>query len=238
MNVVKRFLNQGIFDVPVVSATTPLPTGSMCFVPGAYLFNGVGYQCDQPGAYRFLDTANPVVQQRVMWNGDLYGLLSGLSCCHVHGVADEVYAGDWQTLSNHCRTRKMRLRCGHIVSFAMWLLPQVGFTVRSRNVIANPPLNGYDDGHIVLEVQVLGEWRMWDLTNGRYFTDAEGTHLSTEQVVSAGIANCQQVKIDGDLKINTEMAGGLDMGIYADMVLRTEADRAAWDERIFANVIA
>lgn len=233
MNLVKRFLGTEVHDVPTVAASTPLPSGSMCFVPGSYVFNGVGYQCDQPGAYRFMNDAVAEVQQRVMWNGDLYGLLSGLSWAHVHGNADE--AMDFQLLANACRTRKMRLRCGVIVGFARWLLPQVGFTTRQCSVIANPPHNGYDDGHIVLEVLVGGAWKMWDLTNGRYFTDAQGNHLSTAQVVAAGVGNCVQVKIDGDLKINTEMAGSLDMGLYADLKLHTPEQRAAWDARIFAN---
>lgn len=236
MNIVKRFINQTVCDVPQVSASTDLPMSSMCFVPGNYVFGGVGYQCDQPGRYVFFNESSPVTQQRLMWNSDVYGLLSGLSWMHVHGSSDEPYFPSYlQTLANACMYRKMRLRCGFISQFAVYLLSQLGLTARVVNVGTNEALNGYDDGHIVHEVYLNGGWRMWDMTNGRYFTDANGNHLSAAEIIAAGIGNCTQVKIDADEKINAELAPSsyFDMAIYGEVKTRTPEQKAAWDARIF-----
>src|SRR5688572_12414875 len=52
-NTVKRYNGATVENVPQATATTPLPSTSVCIVTGNYLFNGVGYDCSEPGRYLF-----------------------------------------------------------------------------------------------------------------------------------------------------------------------------------------
>lgn len=240
MIVARRYLNENEYEVERAAASAPLPDGSFCFAPGFYTFGGVGWRCDLPGRYLFMDTQKPVIEQRLLWNGDLYGFLSGLAWCHNHGTGDAGYF--WsdigiQLLANAMRRRRCRITCGHITQLALWLLRQIGYGgSRQVTAITRAPRNGFDDGHVMVEVGPLpGGYRLWDLTCGRYFTDAAGVHLSLARVVELGPDLCTQVRIDSGFKSNDDMAGALDMGLYAEIAHSTPERRAAWDRRIFQS---
>jgi hypothetical protein len=120
-----------------------------------------------------------------------------------------------------------------------WLMPQLGVQARVLNVKTLQTLNGYDDGHLILETKHGTEWRMWDMTNGCYFVDANGKHLSTAEFMAAianGGAFPQKVRLDYDNKYTNDCAGILDMGLYWERTLNTDADAEIWYRRIFQYV--
>ena len=219
------------------TATAPINNGSVSLVSGKYVFNGVGYDCTQPGLYRFWNGGNSAIQSRLCYTpAGLYDFLSGMSWHHIHGVEDE--KASYQLIANGGMTRKWRLRCGYIVGLAHWYLQswanylQSPIQSRSISVRTLGPLNGIDDGHVVLEVFHENKWKMWDLTNGVYWT-LGGVHLSTAEIISAGILNCSRVHIDADSRYGASLAGSFCLGSYADMALLTPDEIDAWFARIF-----
>jgi len=220
-----------------------LPMTSVMMAPGIYQFEGSGYDCRQAGLYLFMkDAITAPIYARLVYANDIYGLLSGVSWHHVHGVADEGMTG--QTLSNAGMAHKWRLRCGAIADLMLWLLPQLNLSVRKVSALTTGPTNGIDDGHIMFEVN-LGtsqnpDWRMWDITNGCYFNDSQGNHLSLGEIISAGVQNCIRVPIDGDEKRGSDIiiapnSNWWCMPSYADLKLSTEAELMAWYARIFQS---
>lgn len=170
------------------SGGTAMPLGSVCMTRGIYTLYGQTWDCTRDGLYIFRDPAKSFFVHRIVtpWGQptDVYSLLSAVSYNHVHGVVDE--SNDYQAMSNNGIYRRWRLRCGYIAGLCAWLLPQshIGIPSRVRNVTTLGPKNGFDDGHLVLETQHGAEWRMWDMTNGCYFRDSAGRHMSTSEFIS------------------------------------------------------
>lgn len=248
MNVVKHYLAEVVSSVaPADGAAVPLPMASVAMVPGNYVFNGVLYDCRAPGLYRFW-TGNgvPIENRIVAWlEGrvgvpqaiDLYAFMSAISWNHTHGIADEALLGNLQALAGSGRTHKWRLTCGAVAQLLAWWLPQYGYPRRIVSCATLEPANGVDDGHIMIEVLVGGRWLLWDVTNGCYFTDTYGVHLSLEQVIGAGVLNCIRVPIDGDEKRGSEVTlnGQWCFSSYQDLAFRTQPERDAWYQRIFQS---
>lgn len=234
MSVVKHFAGQEISQVQAGSAgsAAALPGDSVAILPGVYVFNGVAYQCTAPGRYLFWDGVSPTIHARLVYGGEIYGFLSGVSWHHAHGVADEGLTG--QDLANVGRTHKWRLRCGYVADLMMWWLPQYGYTCRKVQALTLEPLNGVDDGHIMFEVLHDAKWKMWDITNGCYFSK-DGAHLSLGEIVAAGADDCERVPIDGDAKGSSDLAGTFDMGSYRDLAFGTEDQLDAWYARVFQS---
>jgi hypothetical protein len=231
-----------VSDIPVTTGGVALPTASSFMAPGTYIVNGLSYDCSRQGLYRWFSPSGSFINRVVVSTGaslDVYAVISAISWNHVHGTQTE-YAGNNQLIANAGRNRKWSARCGYIAGMVAWLMPQLGCTGRVVNVTTTGPTNGYDDGHIVAETLHGTEWRMWDMTNGCYFIDANGKHLSTADFIAA-IANGgtfpQKVRLDYDNKFTNDCAGSLDLGLYWERTLNTDADAEIWYRRIFQNVV-
>jgi hypothetical protein len=228
-----------VCDIPVTTGGVSLPTASAFMAPGKYIVNGIHYDCTRQGLYRWFHPSGYFINRVVQGgaNIDVYAVLSGISWNHVHGVQTE---GDYQSMSNAGRTRKWSARCGFIAGMCAWLMPQLGVPARVVNVKTLQAANGYDDGHLILETSHNGLWRMWDMSNGCYFKDSNGTHLSTAQFMAA-IANNgafpDKVKLDYDNKYTHDCAGILDMGLYWERTLNNDADAEAWYRRVFQTYV-
>ena len=203
MNIVKHFSGTSGTDAASASASLPLPMTACGMPPDFYIFNGQGYDCSAPGLYYFWTGSGAPIYARLVYGGDLYSFVSGVSWHHIHGIQDESLTG--QALANAGMGHKWRLRCGYISDLMIWWLPQYGYQVRKVEAQTLEPLNGVDDGHVMFEV-FDGKWKMWDITNGGYFTDASGTHLSLGEIIDVGVANCVRVPIDGDEKRGSDVA--------------------------------
>lgn len=233
-------------DIPLSSGGIALPSGSAFMAPGIYLVNGLSYCCTRPGLYRWWVPAGYFLN-RIVWKGtdgavDVYATISAISWNHVHGTGTE-YGFDGyslQSMSNAGRTLKWSARCGYIAAMAVWLMPQIGFNARLVNVSTIGPKNGFDDGHVIFETQHGNDWRMWDITNGCYFRDASGRHLSASQVI-AHIADDspmpERVLLDSDYKYNHDYAGALDLGLYWSWNLEGSDKFEAWYRRIFQSIV-
>lgn len=233
----KFMVHDEVSDIPVTTGGVALPTGSAFMYQGIYIVNGTSYDCSRSGLYRWFSSSGQFIN-RVAWsssNFDIYAFLSAVSWNHVHGLQTE---GDYQLMANAGRTRKWSARCGFIAGMCAWLIPQLGQGISARviNVKTLEALNGYDDGHLVLETLHGAQWRMWDMTNGCYFKDENGKHLSTAEFMTAISNNGnfpEMVRLDYDHKYTNDCAGVLDMGLYWERTLNSQENIDTWYRRIF-----
>jgi hypothetical protein len=110
------------------------------------------------------------------------------------------------------------------------------------NVHATKELNGYMDGHFVVETYTSGAWRMWDLTNGRYFVDAVGNHMSTAALISQlskeGAAFPTAVRLDTANHSSSSASVGVppyDYGLFGEIFLNPTVNLEAWYRHVFEN---
>jgi hypothetical protein len=231
-------------DRPIAHGVAPtaLPA-SMWVLTGHYLVGGRSWDMSEEGLYSIFDPATGIATNRIAmknWTGgaDLYKALSGVCWNHVHG--SDHNGLDFQAMSNIGRNRKWSAQCGQIAGMLAWLLPQCGFTARTRNAVTLLPKNGVDDGHVVLETLHNGQWRMWDITCGCWWRDATGKHLSTADLVThvnAGGPLPERVELCPLRQADSDAAGGIDIQIYNWFMLRTPEQRDAWVRRIFQSVL-
>lgn len=227
-------------EIPSVTGGVAIPDSSMFMAPGIYKVAGVAYDCTRQGLYRWLYNGQFV--QRIVsseaGSTNLGKLISSLCWNHVPGNQTEW--SNHQTVSDAGRYRRWVMRCGQITNFAMWLLPQLGFQCRSVTVITTGPLNGYDDGHTVLETLHGNQWRMWDLTNHCYFKDGNGKHMSTADLVAHLAASAElpeSVSLSTEKTYSSDCAGYLDMGLYGSHTFRSKESTDEWYRRIFQVIM-
>lgn len=241
----KFYVHDEQSDIPATVGGTALPGGSAFMVPGVYVVAGVSYDCARQGLYRWWNPAGYFMNRIVLGSGaalDVYAALSGISWNHVHGTGTEqgFDSASLQAMSNSGRFVKWSARCGYIAAMCAWLMPQIGVSARIKNVSTLGAKNGYDDGHVIFETLHGAEWRMWDLTNGCYFRDAAGKHLSTAEFIAhiaGGGAMPERVRLDYDYKYNHDYAGNLDLGLYWALMLDTPEQSELWYRRIFQTVV-
>lgn len=236
-------------DVPMIPGGIPIGSlGTIAMLPGVYSYNGDSFDCTRQGLYRFRpvdSTGNPTnlrFHNKICWNPgptfDIYAVMSAISWNHVHGKADE--HNDFQQTANASTFRLMRSTCGWISRWCQWFLNFAGVTSRIVNVTTIGPLNGWDDGHIVIETWTNGKWCMWDHTTGRYFLDSNGVHMSTSQFMAAianGGAMPQHVMMAADKLWNHECEDELDFGLHRQFFRSSPEDIENWYRRIFQAIV-
>ncbi|HTD89232.1 MAG TPA: hypothetical protein VK663_01100 [Burkholderiales bacterium] len=242
--IATRYLNDSQTDIPVVAGPATIALNAYGFgqLPGVINYGGTYYDCTQPGLISFFDTNSGVAARRPMWTGigktgqdwinAVYGWISACSWMHVHGTADEGLTQ--ATLAGWMKQHKARLRCGAIVDFMVYILPQLGVYARRVGVLTGKAPNGYDDGHICFEAYLGGRWRFWDLTNGAYYADANGDHLNLKEIIAKGINNCVRVRVDADRDFSCDPAGSICFGVYFETMRKTPQGMTDWYDRIFA----
>ncbi|MFK0375545.1 hypothetical protein [Pandoraea sp. NPDC090278] len=179
MTIAKRFLFDQIYDVAQASGGVAMPAGFL-YAPGIYQFNGVSYDMTKSGVYRFLDPASGSNAWRaVTWNDpmEMCSVFAELSC---HGGEDN--AQPITALNQIARNRRARITCGVVVPWAQSWLASAGFQSRIVRFLTMTTPNGFDDGHVCVEVKWNGSWVLADLDLGRYYTTA-GSALSAKDFV-------------------------------------------------------
>jgi hypothetical protein len=247
----ERYLKADLLPVVTPTGTAlAMSLGSVYMPPGIYTLYGNSWDCTQDGLYVFRNPANSFFVHRIVtpWNSpstfDIYNFMSAVSYNHLHGVADE--GSDNQAMSNGGIYHRWRMRCGVICGMIAWTLPQSvwGITTRVRNVSTLGPKNGFDDGHLVIETLHGGLWRMWDLTNGCYFRDTSGNHMSLSDFMAVLVASPLGLptkvllspllsKISDDVAVGYNWDYGRQRRLWDD-----PAYSEAWYRRIFQVIVS
>ncbi|MGI9411540.1 MAG: hypothetical protein ACR2OV_15785 [Hyphomicrobiaceae bacterium] len=232
MKIAKHFVYDTITDIAEVSSGARWPLAPTPFIdPDSYTLYGVSYDCTRPGLYRWKIPEEIGLVNLIVYGGDIYALMSGISWNHSHGSYHDKKSNSY--LSAIGRSRKWRLTCGYITLYLMSVLP-----VQSRrvDVLTTGPRNGFDDGHTVIETFHDGAWRMWDMSAGAYFK-IDGEHIDTATFVHelAAGREPEMIRLDGGDKYNAEMGASMCYGVLSDMIFR---DRVwDWYRRIFQSIV-
>lgn len=224
----KRYDNCGqLIDVPPCGGSAPALTGNLILSPQAWSYNGVAYDMTAEGLYAFFN-AGVDGGWRIVYQSDIYALMSALCWLTGYGRSDE--GQTTSTLTTWAKTRKLSLRCGPTIAWVQSILNSLGIQSRVCRLLTAETPNNYDDGHIVVEVKVNGQWKLWDVSDDRYFVDQGGNHLSLDGYFQAlmrfpvTVADPQP-----DLKGFAGSPMGWNAGVYYDTRLR---DVEAWLGRI------
>lgn len=226
----KIYNGTSVTDIPIAASASQGINSGLGIFPGNYLINGIPYEVQAPGLHRWFNSSTGVFQQRVCWTGDIMAFISGCAWFHAHGTQDD--GRSVSVLGDVARNYKLRLTCGYITDFMVWLLPQVGYQCRRAQLLTGETPNGYDDGHVPMEVKIGGFWRLIDMTNNCYWTN-QGNHLSLAQLIDLGIANATKVMLSADKPNSFDIAGGFDHGLYYETVLPTDVEQDAWKLRMY-----
>jgi hypothetical protein len=242
MQIARFYLNDTETDLTPTTGGTSMPFSYVWMPPGIYTLGGQSWDCRQIGLYRFKVENEPFFRNRIVFGSgppiDIYSSVSAVCWNHIHGAAHET-TGDLSGVAHSGRYGVWRMRCGYIGNFMAWLVPQLGYQMRQISVWTLEAANGYDDGHQVVEILINGKWCMFDITDGCYWRDANGVHMSTAEFIAAiagGSPLPTKVKLDGkQRRWDHEMipGGTFDMGLYGDLLLGTDAQMEAWFRRIF-----
>jgi hypothetical protein len=236
--ITARYYN-GTFAQQVIqtSTTTPAPQGLWCS-PGLYTFGGVGFDMRRPGLYRFFDEQTELFRHYIVWsNTDIDSFLSAFSHLHMDGNRDNGLT--IEALQSAVRSQRVAMQCGVIAGHMVALCGQYAPVVPARKVqmtTAGSLIAG-DNGHVVFEEKSKGRWRLWDITNGVYFTNGVGSHLGLDAIVEAGMQNCKMVrftpKSNSANAISTLQGVTFDYGLFNEFKMSTDGDVKAWIDRIY-----
>lgn len=249
MNI-RAIYSNGIERSPVLQPSGSYPVMPNLNVPfgqpGIYNIDGYNVDCRVPGLYRFKLPGrgywlNRIIGKSTAGVTDLYALMSAVSWNQVYGNAHELSAdpvtmtdAQCQSISNSGHYGKWRMRCGYVVRFLQWLLPQYGVSSRRIQLNTGEEFNGDSDGHVAIETYANGRWSLWDISNGLYFTDANGLHLNTREVMEHFRAGTSPtvVRIDATDKWSSDAPNFFDMSVWRDAEVLTPSELDAWHKRV------
>lgn len=227
----------GVTEIAPVRTDVPNLPDRLIIPPGEYVFQGNTYRLEAPGLYRFLkiDGAN---EQRIVHNGDVHALLSGLAWLHMHGTTDEKFGLD--ALEKLAMRRKIVLTCGAITGMADRIVKRLGFDSRMVGTLAAPPYNSYDNGHTLLEVYRtdLHRWVAYDIDNNAYYehdsVPLSGAELA--QYVVTGDYTIVPLAVDSKFVPRTNFEV-YDYAFYTEFIAGTEASFRSWLSRVVRVVL-
>jgi hypothetical protein len=225
----------------IVSYTTPFVVSNT-----AVKVNGISYDMSRQGLYRFWNpdtgfyTYRIVVASAIGGNLDIYAFHAALSSIHMIGTDHNIAYG---SITQAMVRGRINCQCGYIAGVHVWLLPQAGIdfgsgNVRALNVQTLGPKNFFDDGHIIHETKHGSSWRMWDSTNGNYFLDSNGVHMSTSAFI-AQIANGgpfpTMVHMGTPKLVSNDRAGNLPLKDYIEEEVAPNLE--AWYRDKFQSIV-
>ncbi|MGI9489356.1 MAG: hypothetical protein ACR2RF_26400 [Geminicoccaceae bacterium] len=243
MVLAKRFLFDQAFEIPVTPispAGFTLTTGNDPFInPGVYAVYDNEFDCTEPGRYCWHVPQETNVISRIVL-GDIYETLSAMCWCKMQGNSQNGLAfRGIGSLSHWAKASHLSISCQKHVEWCRAWLEIWGYTVRQVHVVTTGPLTNIDDGHVVLEVEIDGKWRMFDAGNHRWFTEA-GEHIDHVRFMELVAADTPPDK--HTLSPQTFTADLYDgqwcYATYGDMAWRFDDDMWNWYRRIFQSVTA
>lgn len=232
-----RFYMENRYDVPKVAQPDTMGW-SLLSQPGRYRHNepaGTSLDLTQPGLYKLF---NPMINTThvIVSGNDPLGALS--ACSWLTSFGDEDEALTIPQLLDRAGTSKLRLLCNKTIAFTQHVLDIYGYPSRVVRFLTAGPPNGYVEGHVALETYIGGERVLADVSLNYLFQDGSGNRLNAYHAVEEIMADTfvYEPLADDGYAVELAMTAGFDATTYAELFLRTEADRRAWHRDIF-NIV-
>ena len=137
----------------------PLPR-KLIIQAGHYRIGGETYALGKEGLYRFLDPFKGN-RQRIVFQTDIVALVSGLCWMHSHGTRDQSMS--FAALCRHALSEKLILTCGPFSNFVSQLFDRMDIRHRVVSMRTLKQPNGWNDGHVTMEVMIAHRWTLLDL---------------------------------------------------------------------------
>jgi hypothetical protein len=202
---------------------------------------GESFDFSRQGLYRFFNPATLEYIYRIsvgLGNDlDFYAYFSAMSSAHMIG-ADQNSSGSG--ISVPMMSGRVNVQCGNWVRFCKDILTQCGISgslIEIVHIRTLGALNGKDDGHYVIQSIHGASKRMWCPTNGVYFRDSNGVHMSAQAFV-AQIANNgtfpEMVQLGADKQVSNDKVNGFPLKDYIEEQVFT--NKEAWWRRLAQDI--
>lgn len=148
------------------------------------------------GLYRFVYPPKEN-QQRIVYDGNLDTLLSGLSWIITFGNYDDSKSNDELTLK--AQESKLIITCGRASVWTHDILNKFGVKSRIVTSLTLDEWNSYDNGHTLIEVyrKDYNKWVVYDLDQNVYF-ERKGTPLSFFEFSNYSSSGSYEIKYISD----------------------------------------
>lgn len=160
------------------TVAAPLPA-NLVVPPGVYRYRGDNYNLERPGLYRLLCPMEDN-QQRIVWRGDVYALMSAFCWLHCHGNRDDDKS--FSEVMKLALTSKLVLTCGPFSKIAVALFTQLGLPIRQVRASTLEELNEYNNAHMLTEILLDGDWIVFDVDRHCLYRSA-GKRLSLVDLI-------------------------------------------------------
>jgi hypothetical protein len=185
---------------------------------GIYCFKGLKYNLSSEGLFRIFDFHNKLSRQIIVYEYDIFKLLSSFAWVVKHGNGDDKYYPDsLDVLKKILINSSLSLTCGPLSIFFGKILNELGIENRLVRFSRDSNFNGFDDGHILLEVRIGKKWSAVDLDNNNIFMTPDLQTLSALQIT------LQPTNLQSRLRIADDEGdylnfrdGTLNYGFYAE----------------------
>jgi hypothetical protein len=199
--------------------------------PGRYRVHGKVYDLKVEGLYRLIDPMRDN-QQRIVYRKNPLALISALCWLQTHGNRDD--KKEYNELAKQALTSKLIRTCGPACAFAKEVLRRQGIRARTVGVKTLKELNGYDDGHVLLEVLLGRKWILIDMDLNAVFV-RKGKRLSLLELlpwIQRGGYQIERISGSIGLAIGAFHDGGYDYCLWAESVFHSEEGLRNWYRRI------
>lgn len=139
---------------------------SLIIPPGNYRVGNATFRLAEEGLYRFIQPMDGN-NQRIVFTKDRYGLMSSICWLVSHGYRDNNKS--FEEIEKIALHGKIILTCGNFCNFVLHLFKNLDVPARIvRGRTLHPP-NGYNDGHVLMEVKLDGVWIVFDPDRGKMY---------------------------------------------------------------------
>jgi len=163
---------------------------SLIIHPGCYTLFDRAYECRDTGIYRFFCPPKHNIQRVVIDKDDPVSSALLLACIACRGNRDDALS--YEKAEKKAMRSLLALTCGPLSMLIQNLLQRHG--IRSRIVHAHTleRLNGYNDGHILLEVWIPDNncYIVVDVDKKAFFTSVSGKQLSLFELTYIVYSRC------------------------------------------------
>ena len=227
---VSRYNNAaGLIPVsPTSDPVTKTDWGNLIMLPGVYQYNSLKYDLSTEGLYGILNIGVDG-GWRIIYQSDIYALMAAFAWLCTYGRMDEGLTN--AQLTTRAKTIKLSLRCEKVIDWVLYLLASQGVSARKCRLLTAETPNGWDEGHVAIEVLNGGAWKFWDIPNNFYPEDGS-VHLNLKDYILD--TSISKIFIaDGERDLLGAGSYQLHTNIIYDMFLRTENDLDNWVDRIY-----
>lgn len=234
-------------NLPPGPAITPPTFGNNLFkLPGKFMYNTYGgagsYDAQAQGLLAIMaaDANSPWgnytnAGYRIITKPDgtmdVMPFMEAMSSLSVYGEFDE---GKTQAqLLEVAKARPIETRCGFNTMFVRGCAPSVGIQTRQVHLMNVTAPNYFDDGHVLCEAKVGGEWKVFDTPNKAAFEDA-GCLLSLADVIELGVDNCDWRRLAQPRSGRSDYTRNPNwIQVFYEMQFRNEDRARDWMRRVY-----